>query len=327
MLGTRDTTVGGRRARGLLSLGFLAFVALLAALVPAGAASADVVIKDPHGIACPQAPSGWFNPPGDATATSSGGRTIIAPGTVVEAGEGPQGGNTVNVSCDYFTSAGKHLVVDLLYALPTDPNPINDFYFGCRSGGTSWTDSDRVFRLMSPDQWASVAFYDFIGLLEKNDVPAFETVARQLLRNSQGYAHSCSLKVQPTPAQARLQFTFDVAAGSAEGLFFTYGTENDAVLPVVAVGVPDMTLHVRTQGKRHALTLQVTRGMTFVPAKARTKAQLKLAVRVKGSKVPGCPKGSTGTLTVSTAPSASVLLKVCSQSFLQGPAKTSIGTI
>jgi hypothetical protein len=324
---SRNTQSKHVRRRGLRLLPVLLLLAagLAAGVGPAGGLAADIVVKDPHGIACPNAPSGWFNPPGDSTATTAGGRSIIAPGTVVTAGEGPQGGNTVNVSCDYFTKAGKHLVVDLLYALPTDPNPINDFYFGCRSGGTSWTKEDRVFRLMSIDQWAAVAFYDSLEQLGSEDVPGFETVARQLLRNSEGYAHQCTLKVQPSPLQTRWQFTFGVSAGKVKGLFWTQGAKTDSVLPVVAVGIEPMTLNVKSNGARHPLTVQVTRGVSYMPQRAGTRGQLRLAVSVTKSNVPGCPNGSTGTLIVTTAPSA--LLKVCSRSFLKGPATATIAEI
>jgi hypothetical protein len=303
----------------------LAAAGLAVTLGPAGVLAADVIIKDPHGIACPDAPSGWFNPPGDSTASTAGGRSIIAPGTVVAVGEGPQGGNTVNISCDYFTKAGRHLVVDLLYALPTDPNPINDFYFGCQSGGTKWSTDDRTFRLMSVDQWAAVAFYDSLNQLGSADVPGFETVARQLLRNSEGFAHQCTLKVQPSPLQTRWQFTFGGSAGKAQGLFWTQGSKTDAVLPVVAVGIEALTLNVKSHGARHPLTIQVTRGVSYSPGHAGKRGQLRLAVSVTRSKVPGCPNGSTGTLIVTTAPSA--LLKVCSRSFLQGPATATIAEV
>jgi hypothetical protein len=289
---------------------------------PAVMAASPASFKDPHGIACPAAPSGWFLPPGDSTPTAGGGRTIIAPGDVVILGEGAQGGNTVNVTCDYFTQAGKHLTVDLLYALPTDPNPINDFYFGCQSGGVKWTNDDRTFRLMSRTQWASVAFFDFLELVPPSDEPQFETVARQLLQNAEGFAHGCDLKVQPTPTISQFQFNFEVSAGKGQGLFYISGLDTSSSLPVVSESVRNMTLNVMSHGTRHPLTIVVTHGVSFVPGRPNRRASVKLAVKVKDSKVPGCRAGSTGTLTVSTG--QSVLLKVCSQSFLQGKATVNI---
>ena len=94
--------------------------------------------------------------------------------------------------------------------------------------------------------------------------------------------------------------------------------------------MPSVTLHVKSGGARHALTFRVTRGVSLVPAKTLAKgkssrAQVRLKIAVTRSKVPGCPNGSTGTLIVTTAPSA--LLKVCSRSFLQGPASATIAEL
>jgi hypothetical protein len=295
----------------------------LAALAVAAPSLGAEPIKDPHGIACPPGPSGWFNPPGDSTSTSSGGRMIIAPGSIAEVGGPMQGGNTVNVTCDYFTEAGKHLTIDLLYALPTDPNPINDFYFGCGTGGTRWTDDDRTFRIQATNQWASVAFFDFLGQLAAGDVPGFQNVARQLLRNSAGYAHACDLKVEPTPTMSRFQFSFESSAGKAEGLFFTAGEEEKMRQPILVVGVPTIKLNVRSGAARRPLALEVRRGLMFQRGEGKNR-QVQFSVVVANSKVPACSKGSTGTLTITAKPS--VLLKVCSKSFLQGPAKASIIT-
>jgi hypothetical protein len=312
----------------IVSLVVLVGVALLATIGPAGGAAADVVIKDPHGIACPAAPQGWYIPPGDATSTTPGGRTLIIPGQALDPAQGEVGGNTVGVGCDYFTSSGKHLQVDLAYALPTDPNPIADFYFGCQSGGTAWTDSDRHFRQMSPNQWASVAFYDQLSQLHGDEITAFEGVARQLLANSNGYAHGCTLKLEPTPVDTRRQFSFSVAAGKGGGLFYTRGLPTDPSQEIVSYAVPDMVLHVRSGKHAGTLTVKVTQGVSFVPSRAGktgpSSEQLRLSIAVKKSHLRGCPTGSTGTLIVSTVPKAGVQLRVCSQSFLGGKARTTI---
>jgi hypothetical protein len=329
---SRDDLNGSTRERTFAAsaLSFCALVGLvlLAAIVPAGGAAADVVIKDPHGIACPAAPPGWYIPPGDATSTTPGGRTLIIPGQVLDPNEGAVGGNTVGVGCDYFTTAGKHIQVDLAYALPTDPNPISDFYFGCQSGGTAWTDSSRHFRQMSPNQWAAVAFFDQLGQLQGAEITEFEQVARQLLANSAGYAHGCTLKLEPTPVDTRREFSFTVAAGKGGGLFFTRGLATDPTQEIVSYSVPDMVLHVRNAKAKGTLTIRVTQGVNFVPSRVTktgpSPQQLRLSIAVKKSKLQGCPTGSTGTLIVSTTPRASVLLKVCSQSFLQGKATTAI---
>jgi hypothetical protein len=280
-----------------------------------GAAPAS--FKDPHGIACPSAPSGWFIPPGDSTTDQGGGRTIVLPGDVEGniGGLGTRGGSGVQVTCDYFTQARGHVAVELLYALPTDPNPNNDFYFGCSSGGVKWDDAGRTFRLASPTQFATVAFLDPDRGLSSGDVSAFATVARQLLGNAEGFAHPCALTVQPTASLAQFQFVFKTLAGDrGKGLFYaTAGRQSAFSWPVVSETVRDMTLHVQSHGKRYALTIHVRHGITFYPAKPNRKASFKLAVLVKSSKLPSCPRSSTGTLTVSAQPL--VLLKVCSQTF------------
>jgi hypothetical protein len=292
-------------------------LAAVAALVAPSAFAAP--IKDPHGIACPAGPSGWTNPPGDATATAGGGgRTIVAPGDVVIEGERPQGGDIVNVSCDYY-KGDRHMVVDLLYALPTDPNPVSDFYFGCRSQGTKWNNEDRVFRLSDTKQWAAVAFYDLLGQLEAGDVAGFEAVARQFLNNSSGYAHQCSLAIEPTRVLTHFRFAFTSGAGKGAGEFAIDGAVKER--PIVSVNSRQISLNVKVQGKRHPISIKVNRGFLFTPGQS---LQVRLGVVVTKSKVPSCRAGSTGTLTVSTKPS--VLLRVCSQSFLQGPARATIIT-
>jgi hypothetical protein len=181
---------------------------------------------------------------------------------------------------------------------------------------------------MSPTQWASVAFFDQLGQLQGAEIPAFESVARQLLKNSSGYAHGCTLKVQPTPVDTRRQFTFNVAAGQGGGLFFTRGLPTDVSQEIVSYAVPDMVLHVKTGKASGALTVHVTSGVAFAASRAGkagpTSAQLRLGIVLKKSKLRGCPTGSTGTLIVKSAPAQSVQLKVCSQSFLGGRATTSI---
>src|SRR5438094_5964239 len=104
------------------------------------------------------------------------------------------GGNEIEVACHYYTSSGGELRVDVMYALPSDPNPIFDFFYGCTSGGTKWTAEDRRFQVISRNQWAIATFYDHLAGLSAGDEVAFENVARQLLQNAEGYAHDCSLK-------------------------------------------------------------------------------------------------------------------------------------
>src|SRR5207253_7411423 len=114
--------------------------------------------------------------------------------------------------------------VEIAYALPNDFNPINDFYFGCSSGGTKWTDSDRVFRQMSRNQWAIGLFADALGQLGSGDVPVFENMTRQLLQNAEGYAHPCTLRLKPASVATPITYRFTSAAGNGSGSFVVTGT-------------------------------------------------------------------------------------------------------
>lgn len=302
--------------------------ALGAVLAPTSSVAADPVTKDPSTIACPAASPGWFVP------ASAGGKEV-------EDGQNDlhlRPSDAVTVNCNYYTSSGRHILVYVQYALPSDRNPINDFYYGCSSTVTRWNATDRVFRLTSSDQWAIAVFYDSLLQLKNSEVAMFENVTRRLLQNAEGYAHDCSLKVAPTPATSSYAFVFDVSEGRAQGSFLVQATPNGdpraPTVPVIQVQVPNITLNVKTDGVSHVLTIKVKHGITYhnyhahkaVPtSKAIPTSDVKFAIEVVSSKVPSCRKGATGTLTVSTAPS--VLLEVCGQTFLRGHAKTDISLL
>jgi hypothetical protein len=281
-----------------------------------GAAPASS-FKDPHGIGCPAAPEGWSIIPGDNTIRRPGGRTVVAPGDVEgHLGDvGSRGGNGVQIGCDYFRGTQNHVTVELLYALPTDPNPNNDFYFGCGNGGQKWDESFRTFRLADTSQWAIVAFLDPARQLDRSDVSAFEGVAGRLLRNADGFAHDCTLDVQPTATISQFSFVFETPGGDmGKGLFYTsVGRPSASSWPVVSAAAHDITLHVKLRGKRYPVTVHVRRGVTYVPETSKRKPAVRLAVVVKSSKVPACPRHSTGTLTISAQPF--LRLAVCSRSF------------
>jgi hypothetical protein len=308
-----DRIAAAERSTRLLASAAVACLGL-AALAPRPVMAADI-IKDPNTIACPSAPSGWVDP-------RDANRRVWNPLTDTQLG-----GTAVNVICDYYTTDGsRSLIVNVTYALPQDPNPINDFYFGCGSQGTRWTAADRAYRLTSKDQWAIAAFYDYTGQISDNEVPAFETIARQLLQNARGYGHECSVALKPTDLPATFIFSFQVSAGTASGTFLTKSppAENGPV-GVVQVSVPNIALTVKVNGERHPITIRVRHGLDYHAARPASAGKLRLAVDVVGSKVPSCHKGATGTLTVTTAPS--VLLEVCGQSFLHGKARTHIAML
>ena len=82
------------------------------------------------------------------------------------------------------------------------------------------------------------------------------------------------------------------------------------------------------------LAIEISHGVTYRdrhfaepgrPSTAAATSRVTFAIRVVGSTVPSCPKGASGMLTVSTAPSVS--LRVCGQTFLHGRANASISLL
>jgi len=288
-----------------------------ASVAPTSSVAAAPVAKDPGAIGCPAASSGWFVPGG------AGGRQVADGQTDVRL----RPSDAVTVNCNYYTSGGRHILVYVQYALPSDRNPINDFFYGCGSSGTQWTVTDRVFRVTSSDQWAIAAFYDSFHQLREGEVAKFEKVTRQLLQNAEGYAHDCSLTVAPTPVTSNYGLTFRVPEGRGKGSFLVQAVPNDpraSTVPVIQVRVPDITLHLKANGASYLLTIRVSRGINYQYYRVRAipTSRVSFAIEVVSSTVPSCQKGATGTLTVSTAPAVS--LHVCGQAFLRGKATAGI---
>jgi hypothetical protein len=290
----------------------LACVCVASALGPAASVAASPV-KDPNTIGCPAAPAGWTDPPVV--------KTLATPQSVPQATAEEHfatGGNLVSVNCTYHATSDKPLTVTVSYALPADVNPVNDFYWGCGNLGMKWDESYRVYRVSSLTQWASATFVDAEQFLQARDVAAFENVTRQLLQSADGYGHACDLKAKPTELKARYSFDFRLASGGRiNSVFWTEGEPSRAgILPIVQATATNAALKVKANGKRRALTIKLTRGIDYRPAKSPTAGRIRFSVQVVDSKVPSCPNGSTGTLTILTSPS--VLLEVCKQTFLRG---------
>ncbi|MBV8065161.1 MAG: hypothetical protein JO064_03480 [Actinobacteria bacterium] len=277
-------------------------------------AGAAVPVKDPHAIACPQAPAGWIHP--------ASGKTVESPQinqNIATLGASDQ----VEVGCDYFHGVTQHILVTVNFAVADDVNPQADFYWGCSSAGTPWNPSDRTFRVMSRQQWAIAAFSDVGGTLTDAQVPAFEQITRRLLQNAEGYGHPCTLSSSPTTVLSNFHYTFQVAAGSGEGAFWVdEPSRPKGPVQVQRVNGVTFTLHVASSGPKRRLSVQVVRGYEFQVAQPGVPGQVKLGVRVVGSALPGCTRGNTGTLTVSTKPF--VRLSVCGKTFLHGWAHTQI---
>src|SRR5262249_49580209 len=157
-----------RRVRRLRTVGpTLLLVALIAVCMPHadGAGTARGVDANP----CPGAPHGWE--------ASSSNPTVFGPTQ-------QPGQNHMMVSCQY-SQAPKHSVsVVAEYAMPSDPNPIADFYYGCEAARKQpWTTSGRLYFVTSGTRWSYVEFTDPGHELPESGVVPFERVARALLEN------------------------------------------------------------------------------------------------------------------------------------------------
>jgi hypothetical protein len=302
-----------RRSRRLAGRALVALACAAASTVLAPTGGAATPIKDPATIACPGAPSGWASQPVI--------KSLATPQSVPEPAAEEHlatGGNLVIVSCTYAASPVKQITVAVSYTLPTDLNPNDDFYWGCGTGANAWNDTDRVFRVASIDQWANADFADFADSLGAADVPVFQSVARQLLQNAEGYAHPCSLVSKPTALTTRYLLDIPVAGGNIKSVFWTKGVPEKGVhvVPIVSATSSKVSLKVKAKGKTSPLTIALTRGLDYRQVTAHLVGRARFAVQVVGSKVPSCHTGAKGTLTITTAPS--VLLSVCGQTFLRG---------
>ena len=304
--------------RRLVAVGILALVLTLALSTAVGTGAASPA-SSPD---CPAAPHGWKLPPAVDAQGNPLGKMVVDSGN----SNGP-GGNRTQVNCNYFGAGGRHVDVVVNFALPTDLNPIADFYFGCSSAITQWSSSERMFVAISHDRWAVVAFSDPAGTLRQADVPGFEQVARGLLHNSEPFAHTCAVKPTPTPVSYEYSYRFTAPGASGSGLLWTRVDSNTLGNTVIKVGEEKFSARVRLGGARQGLTLSVTGGAGYRLARPGSAGELALKVRVDSSTTRSCGVGKVGTLTLTTAPASSVRLALCGQTFLQGPAKVSISSV
>jgi hypothetical protein len=306
----------------------------------AGRADPDPFRDQAQRIACPAAPPGWSIPPGDETGDGQGGREILTPLTVVPE-SGPYGGDAVEVDCDYFAAGNRHLRVGVRYALPVDPNPINDFYFGCSAsalsaglpnGGFAWNAHDRIFRVVGSSTWSVATFYDFLQVLRGDEVTRFEAVTRELLGRSAPAAHGCPAPGSAGPVATRTIWDFGFALRvTSKGVTTRGGTEGSFVTTASPAGGPgvisrlsasEIVVATTPKGARRAqsTTIRIGRPLDF---QARYGATLRAAVQVVASTYPPCRVGATGTLTVSTMRFV-VQLDVCGRNLVQGDGPVSM---
>ena len=317
----RAVSVGGRVGR-LTSVVPVLVLAAAALATTAVAARAD-------SFACPSAPSGWTS--------ASGGAQFWGP-------DQNPGADTERITCSYLNAKGQGIGIVVNFALPTDLNPVDDFYYGCSGlGAVPWSDTQRIYQLTSATHWLDANFSDPYQLTTGNQVTQFEAMTRVMLSTAQPLAHACAVKVAPTPALAGWLFDFEFALSGKSGFAFggigthvpaqgkiagvssyaipdgSFQTKGPAQHPQVAtLSAPVVPITVVTGSTKHTVTIKLLGATRFsfteIRAGQLAVAALLLRVQVIHSTLTTCPVGSQGSLTLSTIP-ASVRLKLCGPVF------------
>jgi hypothetical protein len=285
--------------------------------------AAAALAADPN-FTCPPAPPAW---------TSSPRPQFWGPA------EDP-GDDTERITCSYANSRGLSTSVVVSYALPSDINPINDFYYGCGTGSVPWSTAQRTYDIASGDHWALANFEDPYHAVSGSDQGKFETLARQMLSEAQPLAHACGAKTVPTQVLASWLFDFafrltgDGVTGSGrvgthpsqagagigsyaipDGTFKTTGLLAHAA--VADLAAPLLRIAVVEHGRRHTVTIKLGTGVSFRFEKVTGgsgAASLVTRVRVIRSTLSTCHAGSHGTLRLGTSPSR-VRLSLCGSVF------------
>jgi len=298
-------------------------------------------VPDANSISCPNAPSGWTLP--------ANGRYVLSPNPL-EATDG--GGdrpidNEVEVNCTYFNGAGEPVVVNTSYALPTDINPWSDFDFGCTSvnyvpgylpiTGFPWDTQHRVYFTLSSKSWSYAEFEDPYSVLANKDVGSFESITNDLLASAQPAAHNCQLAGggNPTPVLFPWYFSFKFTgtnnnvslSGGSRGSFVTAPSKTSPTGIISHLQASDIFVTATPKGaSAQKLTIRVGDPLLF---RAFYTETLKAEISVVSSNYAACPKGSTGTLVVSSDPAPAVELDICGDLLPAGAneqAATSIST-
>ncbi len=288
-------------------------------------------VPNAKSIACPKGPAGW------TSAAGAGGRSVRSPSLADAVPQSDWAPKTdqVTVICGYQSSSGKLVKVTVNYALPTaDFNPFADFDVGCSAsdaglglgnGAVNWNAKTRTYRVLSLGGWSYAGFADPTVQLAGKNVSGFETVARALLNRAAPAAHPCALPgsggAAPLPKSWSLVFHVSVASGGQTtsgafiGSFLTNPTGKDPVGPVSDFATNwDLILTIApTDGSAPAaIDLRLDQPvLSFAPY-----ATLTTTANVVSSTDAACAAGSTGTLVMSVAPSAT--LDLCGTNLLQG---------
>jgi hypothetical protein len=279
---------------------------------------------------CPAAPRGWTG------ATSN--PTLFGPAQ-------QPGQHHMMVTCQYTQGPRHSVSVVAEYALPSDPNPLSDFYYGCNAHRKqAWTRGGRTYFVASAERWSYVEFTDPGHQLPDAAAGRFENTAQALLKHVSSDAHLCAINTAtPTLVHHLYLFGFEFlhssrglkAFGGIEtqsksnplipAASFEAISEPDATVlsKVTSVTAPVFTVHVVANGKQYSLRLRIDHGLDFLQ-KPPTQ-QLRLGLEVVGSDYASCPKGMSGRLTITRnamlntpdAP-ASVRVQLCGPVFAQG---------
>jgi hypothetical protein len=293
-------------ARRLVACSLASLVGLLLAVAASGGPGKGV-----DSIGCPPGPSGWNNPP-----VTKG---ITAPQTTNNGYGGgyeqvAAGGNVATVTCSYHNTTSKQVYVAVSFALPTDLNPLNDFDLGCSRGDAGWNATERVYRVSSRSEWALATLTDSGRYLQAGEVPAFEGVTRELLRNAKGFGHSCVVAVRPTEVPSRFFFDIKVGGDNLKATFWTPPSpDKSGVFPIEKISPARAKLQVNTSNGMRTLGIAFTKGIDYRIQTGHSPARVRFHVRVTTSHVPACSAGATGQLTIATP--IDVAIDVCGRRF------------
>jgi hypothetical protein len=306
-----------------------------------GVGSAFGDVPNANSIACPSAPSGWTLPVGqNARYVHSPDPTDATPNGGLDPGI-----DQVAVSCSYFNSAGRPLVITTAYALPSSFNPWSDFDFGCTSvnhvpgylpvTGFPWDTQHRIYFVLSSKSWSYAEFQDPYTVLSSSDVRPFESITNALLASAQPAAHNCQLPGggNPVTVQAPWTFSFKVSAtiangsisGGTKGSFVTAPSATGTTSVISDLHAANILLTTKTKGSQtRRITIRVGQPLSFRAFYTNT---LMTAISVVRSNYPSCPTGSTGTMTVTSDPAPAVQLNICGDLVPQGAHEQTAATI
>jgi len=283
------------------------------------------------GVACPDPPSGW--------------RPDVANPSIYGPVQNP-GQNHEAITCTYLRQRDS-IQVTAEVALPSDLNPLDDFYYGCGSRHETWGAATRLYLVESRKSWSYAEFADPDREVPAGDVTAFETATRSLLQNVQPLAHECRINTTtPTTVRQVYLFAFELllkapdfdafggissaSAGNSQipsASFTTVaGIAATTTFRVVSVAAPRTTLTITDSRGTHTVLLDFDPGVSF--SHRPPTEVLRLNVRIARSDYAGCHVGSTGTVVLlsglQSSTSSRVELNICGSTFRRGSERATV---